>query len=163
MWQLKCGRHFLSENPQGSDLFKLPIYRMIAQHPQVLKAIVHQCMAGLKDFDTKLPIRKATELWASSPKLLEPLRHFVCDGFHTHQHIEGVCSDGELRSHKCRIWPWQLATAIAAGSADLIRDYRTQHGHRKSTTKSTTAFPTTATQANEEDAPEPEPQEEPQR
>jgi len=36
--------------------------------------------------------------------------------------LVGICSDGERRSHKCRICPWKLATATASGCAAVVRE-----------------------------------------
>ena len=122
---------------------------MIARFPQVIRRIIHMCMAGMVDFDPPhLPIHKATELWASHELLLQPVEHFRCDGRHQHQRIEGTCSDGELRSHKCRIWPWGLATGLATGIAALVRHTR-QRNHNYAT-QLVHYYPTIAQQTGEE-------------
>ena len=41
VWQLQGGRHFLTENPAGSQLYKLPVYLVIARYPQVIRRIIH--------------------------------------------------------------------------------------------------------------------------
>ena len=71
-WQLKCGRHFLSENPKGSTIYKLRPWQRIATDPRVRWTYVDQCAAGLRDFGTKKFIRKGTEFWASCEELIEP-------------------------------------------------------------------------------------------
>ena len=47
MVQMNGGRHFIAEHPQSSDLWMLPAWRKIGMMPQVVKVLVHQCMAGL--------------------------------------------------------------------------------------------------------------------
>jgi len=123
LWQLQNGRHFLAENPRGSELFKLPIYIYIRQHyPQVDSRIIDMCAAGMRDEDNGLPIKKATEILSSSPRILAAIEHLKCNNRHPqHQPIEGTCKDGQRRSHKCRIWPWGLATSVASGIAAEIR------------------------------------------
>ena len=114
---------------------------MIVRYPQVVERVIHMCMAGMRDYDPPhLPIQKATELWASDEILLQSVQHFRCDRSHQHQRIEGVCSDGEVRSHKCRIWP--------SGIAALIR--REQLNNYYHTTQLTHYYPTIAQQTSEE-------------
>ena len=144
LWQLQNRRHFLSENPLGSDLFKLDIYQYILMtYPHILRQTIDMCAAGMVDYDSGRPIRKATEIWTSSSRIVKPLEKFRCNGQHEHEPIQGVCSDGELRSHKCRIWPWPLATAVAAGIVDEVRhtQQQQQRNHRLT-------YPESATQAD---------------
>ena len=109
-WQLQNNRHYLAENLRGSRLFNMPSWKRFENDPRTASADMEMCAAGMRDFDNpKLFIHKTTTLKASCGKLFAPLRKFKCDGGHQHQPIEGKCSDGESRSHRCRIWPLRLA------------------------------------------------------
>ena len=70
--QLRGGRHFLAEHPQGSAMFQLAVWKLLAQEPQVVKVVVHQCMTGLRGPRSGLPIKKPSELWASDEELVAP-------------------------------------------------------------------------------------------
>ena len=48
-YQLQVNRHFLCENPQGSELYILPSWMPVSNHSNLVVAIVDMCMAGLRD------------------------------------------------------------------------------------------------------------------
>ena len=56
--QLRKHRHFIVEQPVGSALFELPVWRAIASQAFVVK--FDQCMTGLKGRKSGMPIRKRT-------------------------------------------------------------------------------------------------------
>lgn len=120
-WQLNGGRHYVAENPKGSELFRLPKWKKLDDDPRTASADIDMCAAGMQCPDTKMLVKKGTTLKASCEALLATLRKFRCNGQHPHKPIEGKCKDGENLSHKCRIWPWKLATELAASIAALIR------------------------------------------
>jgi hypothetical protein len=51
LWQQNNHRFYFSENPAGSQLFKLPPYRLAERHPSNIRKVVHMCMAGMADAD----------------------------------------------------------------------------------------------------------------
>lgn len=114
-FQLKAGRHFFSEHPAGSEMYQLRPWHMLSNDPRVVWANVDMCAAGLRGQRTGHYIKKPSELWASHELLLSPLRHFVCNGCHKHEPIEGS------NSHEARSWTWQFASALASGIAALTR------------------------------------------
>ena len=61
--QMTGKRHWLLENPLGSDFFKLKAWKEL--EPFAHKVVVHQCLMGLVDQEGE-PVRKATEIWAST-------------------------------------------------------------------------------------------------
>ena len=67
--QLSCGRHFLIENPCGSEIFKLPSFEKLWNTRHVCKMHIPQCALGLTVLGQ--PVRKMTTLWASSWILLK--------------------------------------------------------------------------------------------
>ena len=126
VWQLDNLRHIIAESPWGSDLWQLPPWKQTERYPQIRRRKINMCMAGMTDFDyPDLYILKATEIRTSHKALDAPLQDLECDGRHDHIPIGGNCSDGEKRSHKCRIWPWGLATRLASGIAAVVREERT--------------------------------------
>ncbi|CAK0831488.1 unnamed protein product [Prorocentrum cordatum] len=82
--QMDAGRHFVSEQPLGSDFYKLDDWQHIANNYAVAWCQVDQCMAGKIGRRTGLPIKKSSEFWASDERLLAGLRRFRCDGQHDH-------------------------------------------------------------------------------
>ena len=79
---------------------------------------MHQCMAGLIDeHKSGLPIKKATDIWASSPTLLEPLSDLWRDNKHLHcQEVTGPTC------RRAQVWPWGLARRLAKGIGDRIKE-----------------------------------------
>ena len=63
-FQLKEGRHFLLENPAGSDLFKLPSWDKVISKYNLPSINFSQCSLGLVDPDG-IPVKKPTTLLAS--------------------------------------------------------------------------------------------------
>ncbi|CAK0800860.1 unnamed protein product [Prorocentrum cordatum] len=82
--QMDAGRHFASEQPLGSDFYKLDDWQYIANNYAVVWCQVDQCMAGKIGRRTGLPIKKSSEFWASDERLIAGLRKFRCDGQHDH-------------------------------------------------------------------------------
>ena len=64
MKQLQAGRHFLIENPAGSELFQLDIYQRLWATGKVVSINIPQCALGLQVHGE--PTLKNTTLWASS-------------------------------------------------------------------------------------------------
>ena len=139
--QLNNHRHFFSESPRGSGVYRLPPWQALRFDPRVLWLYMAMCAAGMRDSDSGLLIQKMTELWASAPELLEPLVDLQCDGTHEHKVIQGTNSDGVNLSHKCRVWPWEFATRVASGIAALVRRVHHEQQHQPT-------YPTAASQAN---------------
>ena len=85
---MRAGRDFLVEHPQGSDLWQLADWQLIAKLPQVYRVLIHQCMLGLLGPRSGLPIKKPTEIWASNPTLVKYLHNKLCDGRHVHSQLD---------------------------------------------------------------------------
>ena len=75
--QLRANRDALAEHPQGSDLFKLPVWKLIAREPRLVRVLLHQCMLGLRGPRSGMPIKKPTEIWASDPLLVKYLHNYL--------------------------------------------------------------------------------------
>ena len=119
-YQLSRGLHFIAENPQSSELWELPTWLKLLQRSDVVSCIVHQCMAGLRDPENKLRVKKPTRFVASDEILVKNLRPLWCRGNHPHSQLEGTYK-GQNKTHMARIWPWELATRIAAGVSAVVR------------------------------------------
>ena len=61
LYQLAVARHFLNEQPQGSDLYDIPPWPRVRVHPNVVICIMHQCMADNRCSRTGLLRKKPTE------------------------------------------------------------------------------------------------------
>ena len=91
MKQLSCGRHFLIENPRGSEIFRLPSFERLWKTGRVCKMDIPQCALGLTVLGQ--PIRKMTTLWASSWILLRPFEGVRCR-HKSHGILEGKAPNG---------------------------------------------------------------------
>ena len=83
-YQLSKGLHFIAENPQISELWELPTWKRILAKNDVVSCVVHQCMAGLRDPENKLRVKKPTTFVASYEILVKDLRPLWCTGNHQH-------------------------------------------------------------------------------
>ena len=108
-------RHWLLENPRGSDLFKLASWKEL--EPFAHKAKFHQCLLGLIDQNGE-PIKKATEVWASTWVLIYRLHGLICD--EKHQIAEGTVR-GQDRCDYAKVWPRRLCEIVVAGIEELRR------------------------------------------
>ena len=121
-FQLTHGRHFIAEQPRGSELYTLPSWIPVANDPKLVIATPDMCMAGLTDPENPhLFFKKRCEVWASSEVLVSPLRKFKCDNSHEHSVIEGT-HNGVNKSHGARVWTWKFAASVASGIAAIVRE-----------------------------------------
>ena len=126
LFMLQHGRHFVSENPQGSELYQLPAWDAVRRHPRTVWTYCDQCAAGLRDMQSGLLIRKRTEIWASDEMLIKDIRPLQCNGRHQHAVLEGTFH-GVNKTHLARVWPWEFAARIASGVAYAVRQYKERH------------------------------------
>ena len=77
-FQLNHSRHFVCENPKGSELYTLPSWIPVVNHPNLAVAVVDMCMAGLIDEQNCLPLQKRSEIWASDERLVAPVGKYMC-------------------------------------------------------------------------------------
>jgi hypothetical protein len=89
-YQRSQGNHFHWEQPQNSQMLRLPYLQEVRQHLIALE--IDLCTAGdLIDPDTKLHMRKALTIMTSSKSLFHDMCGLKCSGKHEHQQIEGSC------------------------------------------------------------------------
>ena len=67
--QLEAGRHFLNENPKGSEIYLEPPWNIVLQWPGVVHQDFDQCMTGLRA-NNGLLTKKPTRLVASHHALV---------------------------------------------------------------------------------------------
>ena len=86
--QLRCGRHFLVENPVPSLGWKVPELDLLRQDPATLEVVVDMCRFGLKGPDGNLH-RKGTRLLTSMQAVVSNLMDHRCVGGHVHSPVLG--------------------------------------------------------------------------
>ncbi|CAK0897272.1 unnamed protein product [Prorocentrum cordatum] len=123
--QMNAGRHFVSEQPLGSDF---------------------------TNSTTGLPIKKSSEFWASNECLIGGLRKFRCDGQHQHALLahggRGACPEQDkrrLENPKDHAeWAIGICRELATSIARMIEHVRSQ-GHHLVVFE---CYPATAVQAD---------------
>lgn len=114
-WQRAHRNHFHWEQPQNSQMFRLPYMQEVRQ--MLLALDVDLCTAGdLRDPDTQNHMRKALTIMTSSPSLCQELEGLKCRGSHPHQQIAGSCKvDGKtvLRTSFTENYPRKFARKLA--------------------------------------------------
>ena len=118
--QLRHNRHFLGENPRGSDLWQIRSWRQARQDSRVVWDIIDMCEADLK-IDNKF-VKKESEIVASDEALLAPLRPLKCNKQHEHIQLAGTWK-GVPKTQLAQIWPWDFASRVASGVAAVVRKY----------------------------------------
>jgi hypothetical protein len=123
MAQMNDGRHFVAEHPQGSALWFLQAWRKVADYPQVVRVLMHQCMAGLVGPRSGNPVKKPTEFWASDPRLLRRLKPLQCDGNHVHAQLDGRTPGIPCDKAKdVARWPRGLRRRLADGCEQVLSE-----------------------------------------
>ena len=119
--QLQAGRHFVIEQPQGSELYKLSFWNDLALDSCIHKCVFDQCQVGLRaPGPNGLPIRKRTELWATHDLLIAPFRNLICDGKHQHAGVSTLSDTvNGVNSRVCQVWPEEMCRKFATAIADL--------------------------------------------
>ncbi len=119
--QLEAGRHFLLENPRGSELFKLPSMVKLRRDYDVADVTFPQCAVGLKSPDGQ-PILKWTTLWASNHALISDFENLTCDHKH-HWQLTGKIGTMS-RTQQAQVWPPRMCENIVNGIVKTLRHDR---------------------------------------
>ena len=80
----------LAENAHGSELWDLPGWRRVLARSDLVRCTIDQCMVGLRDLETKLRVKKATDCVASDEILVKNLRGLRCNDKHDHTMLAGT-------------------------------------------------------------------------
>ena len=118
MYQLTQGLHFLVENPEQSEIWKLPLFVLLLADPRVVTATLDQCQVGLVD-PAGSPTKKPTLFIASNEALVKRLR-MRCKGEHHHALLAGSIN-GANRCKFAQVWPRRLVELIAAGIIETLK------------------------------------------
>ncbi|CAK0852886.1 unnamed protein product, partial [Prorocentrum cordatum] len=135
--QMDAGRHFASEQPLGSDFYKLDDWQYIANNYAVVWRQVDQCMAGKIGRRTGFPIKKSSEFWASDERLIAGLRKFRRDGQHEHALLahggRGPCPERDkwrLENPKDHAeWAIGICRELAVSISQMVERVRYQGHH----------------------------------
>ena len=111
--QMNEGRFFINEQPHPSSLYEEDDWKRVVKRPEIVTAVIHQCMTGQRGPTGKL-LKKPTGFVANHPILLWYLLCFVCDHSHEHEPMIGSSVTGPAQ-----IWTWILAKAVADGIVAL--------------------------------------------
>ena len=111
------------EQPYPTYLWQVIPWNSVSDHPRTERLVVDQCMLG--QTDGRLPVKKPTELAASSQLLLKPFLGYRCDGKHQHASKWGI-------SYKpYQVWTWPFARCVVEGIKNLKpRSYFQLHNQR---------------------------------
>lgn len=93
--QLATNRHFLIENPRGSDPFALPPYAALWNTEKVVEVTFPQSALGLQVHGE--PILKYTTFWVSSILMAEPFVDLKC-----YRSAEPIRQSASERSERVR-------------------------------------------------------------
>ena len=116
--QRQGNRHFLLEQPFGSNLFQMPAWSEIGT--KVRKCVFDQCQLGLLSTHLpKLAVRKRTEIWATHDFLVCNLRFKQCSDEHAHA-PEASNTSNFAYSNFRQTWPLALSQCLAAAVSDVI-------------------------------------------
>ena len=118
--QLRANRHFLVENPAGSELFHLDCFEQLWTSGRVVKCRVPQCALGL--MIDGMPIYKNTTLFASSSLLLAPFKGLACTSA-AHGTLSGRCGNVD-KTKLAQVWPREMCHRICIGIQALMRQRR---------------------------------------
>eukprot|EP00974_Lingulodinium_polyedra_P026548 2560677-Lingulodinium_polyedra.AAC.1 len=124
--QLKAGRHFVHEHPEGATSWNEKCMQDILNDPRVSTVVGRQCQYGLATpgpDGVKVPARKATRFASSAPEILRKLDK-QCKGEHAHQHLVGGRAAAAAR------YPAELCKALLRGiDAQRRREGRAMPKH----------------------------------
>ena len=104
-------------------MWSMAIWRHI-ERLGVARAVVHQCMAGLRGARSGLPIMKPTQFLASDESLVAHLHDLRCDGSHRHAQLDNPAGAHGDKAKDAAKWPPKLCMRIARGCEDLLRSMR---------------------------------------
>eukprot|EP00971_Amphidinium_carterae_P149186 2958012-Amphidinium_carterae.2 len=117
--QLTHGRHFILENPAGSDLFRCAEWQAIDRTWTITKVTFPQCALGLKSPSGR-PMQKLTTIWTSSPLLVRGLTNLRCNCRVPHVTIQGS-ERGQQLSTWAATWPLTLCRRLVDGIQTVLQ------------------------------------------
>ena len=116
--QMRKGRHFICEQPVGSDLYLEHPWPEVFNHGHTVTQKYDRCMAGLKAQygpHKGMSIRKSSTMTASHPALVKYFVSLQCT--HRHQHLQMKGDPKNLSA--CQVWTWEEANYVVSGICAL--------------------------------------------
>ena len=121
-FQMECGNHFVAEQPVGSSMFASPEWTNRMKGWKIFEIKFDQCMVGLTDPRTRLPVKKPTRLVSSCAEILIPFQGLQCRGHAQHATISSLGKNGpSVPSQPMQIWPAKLCDVLAQGIIACFR------------------------------------------
>jgi hypothetical protein len=120
-YQLSQGRHFIIENPYGSDLWKLKEFVNLLLQPCVSYGKLDMCAYGMKDPVSHDYYYKPTCLVHSFPSgVLDPVfkecpnkNRSSDSNNHRHEQIQGWCKGHGRRSSLAQVYPYPFCKRLS--------------------------------------------------
>ena len=115
--QCAAGRHFVVEQPAGSDMFALPVWEQLARKFPLVKCHFDQCRVGLRmSRPPHLPIRKPTVLVSSNEGLVSRFTDKQCQNDHEHAAITSLAHKSQhVNSSEAQVWPPMMCDVPVVG------------------------------------------------
>ena len=111
-FQVKHGRHYVVEQPQGSAMFQMTEWIQILKHSH--QCCFDQCQVGLHESKKPfLPLLKPTDMRSSHPSMLRHLHGRRCHGQHA---VHGKVT------MTSQVWPRKLGALLARGVAEALHE-----------------------------------------
>ena len=113
-YQMRRGRGFLLEHPEGASSWELDSVREILGRPGVLSGVADLCQYGLAVKGGE-PKKKPTRFMTNRASILQPLL-LRCDGNHSHRQL---C--GKALTRAAQTYPPGLVQAMSEGILESAR------------------------------------------
>ena len=116
IYQLRRGRHFIIENPQGSALWWQYVFRRIIEHPQGTYGNLAMCAYGMKDPNGYYYYKPTSLLHSFPDGTLDPVfkrcPNKLGGASHTHQQLEGSAPGHGSRTKPAQVYPYRFCSQI---------------------------------------------------
>ena len=117
IYQLKRGRHFIMENPQGSALWWQYVFRRIIEHPQVVWDTLDMCAYGMKDPNGYYYYKPTSLLHSFPDGTLDPVfkrcpNKTLGGASHIHQQLEGSAPGHGSRTKLAQVYPYRFCSQL---------------------------------------------------
>ena len=123
-FQMSVGNHFVAEQPVGSSMFESSEWLKHMRGRHVHEAKFDQCMVGLVERASGLPVKKPTRLISSSELIVCRFRSKRCQGHIRHANISSVGhSDRDrpiAKSRDMQVWPAAMCDLLARGIVECL-------------------------------------------
>ena len=108
--QMRAGRYFVHEHPDGATSWNLSCMKKLLRHPRVIECKVHMCAYGMKSRDElgEGLVMKPTRMITNSEEIANELKGKCCGG---HRHVPLLSG----RAKAAAEYPPKLCEAICRG------------------------------------------------